>query len=81
MRQVLSFMLCAFLVGLGGSLGYADSDTAGSSTDSSALHGVGNTGRTTYTNVHNDKEVVASNNVAATDAFVDSHPFGSSVRD
>ena len=74
MRQVISFMLCALLVGLGGSFVYADRDTSGSSTDSSLLQGA-NTGRSTYTNVHSGVQVVAANKVAATDASVDSHPF------
>lgn len=74
MKHIFSFMLCVLLVGLGGSFGYADRDTPGSSTDSSQLQGA-NTGRSTYTNVHTGNEIVASNKVASTDAFVDSHPF------
>ena len=60
--------LCAFA--------YADADTPGSSTDTSALKGVANQGsKTTYVNVHNGKTVNASSKVAHTDAVQDSHPF------
>ena len=55
---------------------YADADTPGSSTDTSALKGVANRGsKTTYVNVHNGKTVNASSKVSHTDAVMDSHPF------
>jgi len=76
MKQVLLLMLCALLIGLGGSFVYADRDTAGSSTDTSRLKGLGNVGRSEFTNVHSGGQVFAANQVFLTDAGnpEDSHP-------
>ncbi len=68
-------MLCALLIGLGGSFGYADQDEAGSSTNTSHLAGIANTDRTSYTNVESGRTVSAAVKADKTDASNDGHPF------
>lgn len=72
------FVLAALIVSLASATVFADPDTRGSSTDPDALKQSGNTGKTTYTNIHNEKQINASSKVAHTDAKKDGHPFSNS---
>lgn len=56
-------------------ISYAGKDSSGSSTDHGALQGSGNTGRTTFTEVHSGRSVTVSSHVDNTDAQNDAHPF------
>lgn len=75
MKRVLLFILCTFLIGLGGSFGYADQEEAGSSTNTSQLAGIPNPDRTPYTNVQSGRTVTAAIKADRTDAQNDRHPF------